>query len=217
MLGEHLGLIGRDLREALLQRLGDPGVVVRPARLEQRLVGDLLDQRVPELVARLPPLAARPDQVGADQLGEARGELVRAEARDGGEVIVLEPPTQDRREQRELARRLQVVEPGHQPVVVQGVAGPGRRATAPRGGRQHRSQARRPPAATASAPRCRAARRRCARGSGATPRRERAASDRLGEPRAAVLAIEAAEAQARDARLPGPGRPVGRAEGDHHY
>src|SRR6266542_6105097 len=52
---QHLRLVAA---VALLEPLGGPAVQPRPRRREQRAIGGLLDQRVPEAVLRLRPAPA---------------------------------------------------------------------------------------------------------------------------------------------------------------
>ena len=81
----RLGLA--DIGRPLFKHLGDPGVALLARRLEQRLVGRVLDQRVLEGVGGVGRRAAAEDQLGGDQLVER-----------GSESLVRQP--RDRRQQR---------------------------------------------------------------------------------------------------------------------
>ena len=70
MPSQHLRPGLGDVREPLFQHLGDPGMQLLAPRLEERLVGRVLDQGVLEAVGRLGRRAAAEDQLGADQLFE---------------------------------------------------------------------------------------------------------------------------------------------------
>ena len=77
MAGQDLGLRERRLGEVPLQDLGDAAVVALARAQEQRLVGRLLDQAVPELDHGVGRHALDVDQSGAGQ-GRQRGFRVRA-------------------------------------------------------------------------------------------------------------------------------------------
>ena len=84
-MGEQLGLGFGGFGEAFLQHLCDAGVEVLTARLEERAVGSVLDQRVLEAVGDIGRGAPAVDQLSRDQLVERRLQLRLGSVGDRGE------------------------------------------------------------------------------------------------------------------------------------
>ena len=80
VVGEHLGLVPRQVGKPTLERLGDAPVQVALPRLQDGLVGRVPDERMLEAVHCIRRLAALRDDIGLDELFEGGRERRRARA-----------------------------------------------------------------------------------------------------------------------------------------
>ena len=87
MMGEHLRVVGIDVRERPLERGDDPRVQLASPAAQQGLVGGVAQERVPE---RIGLAATAPEQAGGHQLLQSLAEQAVLDARNHGEDVTAE-------------------------------------------------------------------------------------------------------------------------------
>jgi hypothetical protein len=120
MLREVVRLGGRELRQPGLDGLRNAGVQLATLTAEQRLIGDVANQRMLEGVGRLRIVAFQADEVGIDELRERGFERRMIRLADGREQPARKAAAHCSSQQNNLLRLPESVEARHQRVVQRG-------------------------------------------------------------------------------------------------
>src|SRR5262249_45839916 len=92
MLRQQLRLSGRRLGIVLLDRVGDPGMELLAAALQQAVMCGVLYQRMFESVSRLGGAAAPEDQSGSFELRQCLTQLSVGQSCYSGQQLVIKLP-----------------------------------------------------------------------------------------------------------------------------